>query len=54
LSSIHTANQSLTAIDIASGRWKSRWCGGRGAVLESPVTGWAQDGCIHVLGIDRG
>ncbi len=40
--------------DIASGCRKQQWCGGRGPVLESPVTGWAQDGRLYVFGIDRG
>jgi hypothetical protein len=40
--------------DIASGCWRQQWCGGRGPVLESPVTGWAQDGRMYVFGIDRG
>jgi hypothetical protein len=47
-------NTEIMRYDIASGRWSKRWCGGGGPVLESPVTGWAQDGRMYVFGVDRG
>jgi hypothetical protein len=40
--------------DVTSGRWNKKWCGGGGPVLESPVTGWVQDGRMYVFGVDRG
>ena len=57
VSHCQSKSESLEIVryDIASARWRSHWRGGRGAVLESPGTGWVQDdGCMHVLGIDRG
>jgi hypothetical protein len=50
----NSESTEIIRYDIASGRWSSRWCGGRGPLLESPVTGWAQDGRMYVFGIDRG
>ena len=40
--------------DMAANRWSKTWCGRGGPVLESPVTGWVQDGRMYVYGIDHG
>jgi hypothetical protein len=43
------AELELTRFDLATGRWRRRWCGGGGPRLVAPAAGWAQDGRLFAF-----
>jgi hypothetical protein len=47
------AGLELARLDLATGRWRRRWCGGGGPRLVAPAAGWAQDGRLFVYSEER-
>jgi hypothetical protein len=44
---------ALSRYDLATGRWRRRWCGGGGPALAAPVAGWAQDSRLFTFSEER-